>query len=268
MTEIFSHGELPWKDVIDSQVMLMHRQLAKLSCPQGCPSEMYALMQGCWKVDSGVRLSSADVRQQLAEMLGRMDVDTATLEWPSVLAKAHSSEEEGFAGLDLHSAETRAAFASYEIGREELQLGRQLGKGAFGVVHMATVHDDSVAVKTLTGGGAELQEKFLLEARLLCALRHASIVRLVHVCTASMPYAIAVELMDTDLKAYLRRVKDGPGVEELVGACVQVAQAMEHLAQHRVIHRDLAARFESIVVGLWMIDFPGTCWSRLQGCRV
>jgi serine/threonine protein kinase len=136
----------------------------------------------------------------------------------------------------------KETFARLEVDRSELELGRQLGKGAFGVVHVATIGGTDVAVKTLSSGGAEMQRKFLIEARLLSALAHPHVVRILHVCTRTMPYAIAVELMSSDLKTYLVQSPREYAEVVLVDVCVQVAEAMEHLARHRVIHRDLAAR--------------------------
>jgi hypothetical protein len=229
-------------DVLDSQVMLMLRQLSKLARPRGCSEDVYSVMLGCWKVDSAVRFSAEDVRQRVAQLLDAMQVDAEALEWPEAGAESVTRIGEDFEGLDLEAAVHTAAFAKLEVGRSELDVGRQLGKGAFGVVHMATIRGTEVAVKTLSGGGAEMQRKFLIEARLLAALQHPHVVRLVHVCTSAMPYAMAVELMATDLKTYLVSSPQEYAESVLVDVCAQVASAMEHLAQHRVIHRDLAAR--------------------------
>ena len=243
--EIFSFGELPWRDVPDSQVMRSIKQTKKLSQPKVCPPEVYNIMQGCWKLDASVRLSSQTVSDQLVTLFKRTGKDESSISWPGAngLSAVVNEAQDTINGIDVTSLAFQRRFEELEIDRGQMVFGRQLGKGAFGSVHMISIDGQEYAAKTLNSDSTELQEKFLLETKLLCALSHASVVRLVHVCARTMPYVMVVELMGTDLKGYLAG-KDASivGLDELVGACLQIAQAMSYLSSFKVIHRDLAAR--------------------------
>jgi serine/threonine protein kinase len=67
----------------------------------------------------------------------------------------------------------------------EVKLGPELGRGAFGVVHKATLHGDTIACKMLSKEiVAELdQEQFLKEARTMSTIpQHPNVIRLVGLC--------------------------------------------------------------------------------------
>ena len=97
--------------------------------------------------------------------------------------------------------ETETEFERLEIDRSQLKLGRELGKGAFGVVCIATLTnphgvDRTVAVKTLLEGVVQDElTKFLVEARLMSLLSHESLLELVAVCTSDTPFYIVTEFM-------------------------------------------------------------------------
>ena len=115
-------------------------------------------------------------------------------------------------------------------------------------MHMGVLNGRSVAVKTLHGGDEEAERKFVLEARLLVALRHPNIVAIQGMCTQQQPLMIVLELMGADLKTYLTRIRKGEadtvfGEADKVDVCLQLCKAIEFLARSNVIHRDIAARF-------------------------
>lgn len=97
--------------------------------------------------------------------------------------------------------QTESDFARLEIDRTRLKMGRELGKGAFGVVCLATLTnphgvDRPVAVKTLLEGVVQEElTKFLMEARLMSLLCHENLLELVAVCTKETPFYIVTELM-------------------------------------------------------------------------
>ena len=106
----------------------------------------------------------------------------------------------------------------------------------------------SVAVKTMLDNGVPAMElrQFEYEARLLTALTHPNIVKVVAVCFQQSPFMICLELMSGgDLRSYLKEheAELRQDSEPLLSACLQIANAMAYLEQHRVVHRDLAARF-------------------------
>ncbi|XP_073957796.1 SH2 ankyrin repeat kinase isoform X2 [Choristoneura fumiferana] len=138
------------------------------------------------------------------------------------------------------------------IPMSELTLGATLGEGEFGSVLRATLAGvpgsgrsaQAVAVKTLHVQHTESnQREFLAEAKLMMALRHRCIVRLIGV-SLGPPLAMIQELVPLgSLLEYLVRQpeKVSPGCELRLWAC-QVAAGMRYLERRRFVHRDLAAR--------------------------
>ena len=101
-----------------------------------------------------------------------------------------------------------------------------------------------VAVKTLKDTGSQDENaKFMVEARILSALSHPNIVRLLALCTETSPLLMVIELMPSgDLLKLLRSSGEDMEPDERVSVIEQIAAAMAHLEKHRIVHRDLAAR--------------------------
>jgi len=99
------------------------------------------------------------------------------------------------------------------------------------------------------------EEALQVEARLLHQLRHPHVVSVVALVTQTLPTWVCLEYMaGGDLKTYLRacrpalkaRREDVPPAL-MVAVLAQVARALAYLAEHRVVHRDVAAR--NVLVG-------------------
>lgn len=144
-----------------------------------------------------------------------------------------------------------------EIPRENLTLVRQLGQGAFGMVHqgyMRSSASDSVemtvAVKTLAELSAPQAElDFIMEAVIMSRFDHPNIVHFIGVSFDRHPRYIVLELLSGgDLKSFLRDVrptKDRPSpltMSDLLTGAIDVAKGLEYLEMKRFIHRDIAAR--------------------------
>jgi hypothetical protein len=99
------------------------------------------------------------------------------------------------------NADVEHQFERLEIDRSRLKMGKELGKGAFGVVCLANFRrpdgqEQTVAVKALLDGVSQTElEKFLMEARLMSLLNHENLMELVAVCTKETPFYIVTELM-------------------------------------------------------------------------
>ena len=96
---------------------------------------------------------------------------------------------------------------------EKLTLVRELGEGAFGVVHEAKadgIEEEGVvsivAVKQLRGDcDAQLVDDFFREVDFMSRLEHTRIVRLLGVCSQQEPFSMIFEYMDLgDLRSFLR----------------------------------------------------------------
>ena len=150
----------------------------------------------------------------------------------------------------------------FEFDRKNLQIGRELGHGAFGLVCEGVAYKIQefpgplrVAVKQCSNDSirTEDKEEFMGEANLMkkfCGqIWHRNVVRLLGVCTREEPLLIITEILDRgDLKEFLRSRRPLPGgparlsLSELVLMMEDVANGMAFLAAAEFVHRDLACR--------------------------
>ncbi len=252
--------------------MRHHQSKHKLPQPKDCPDDVYFVLLACWRLDAAKRCSSS----KLYSTMGSLFSDERDLQWPELMDAADDVSVPK-TGIDLDSQANKVAFAALEVPRHSLLLGRELGKGNFGTVSAAQFLDKGkridVAVKSLKTSNvpdAE-QRQFLYEARLLVAIQHPHVARVLGVVFASQPSMIVVELMAGDLKRHLRANKAALSRQvhvavELQGVCEQVCSAMLYLAECRVVHRDLAARFVSVCVSESEPDAATCSWEQ-RGCR-
>ncbi|XP_020789184.1 inactive tyrosine-protein kinase 7 [Boleophthalmus pectinirostris] len=142
--------------------------------------------------------------------------------------------------------------------RANLQTITTLGKGEFGEVLLSKAkgivdgeEETVVLVKSLQSRDEALQQDFRREAEMFGKLSHPNVVRLLGLCKETEPHYMILEYYDLgDLKQYLRiskskddKVKTQPlSTKTKVSICAQVAHGMEHLSNHRFVHKDLAAR--------------------------
>lgn len=221
----------------------------KLPCPAGCSKALYDVMLGCWRIDPNTRTGSRDVQQRLSDIETEADY---RLRWSSLAELVSRSAEEpvfDYTAVDTGSKEALAQFAQMQMARDDVGLGDVIGSGAFGEVRVGQAGGRKVAVKTLlTQSTREMQEKFELEARILCAVRHEHVVRLVGFVGGEQAMMVLEFLPLGDLQHYMRG-ESGQTVHAsvMLEMCLQVCDAMCYLERLRVIHRDLAAR--NVLVG-------------------
>uniref|UniRef100_A0A8C4IH83 Inactive tyrosine-protein kinase 7 n=1 Tax=Dicentrarchus labrax TaxID=13489 RepID=A0A8C4IH83_DICLA len=144
------------------------------------------------------------------------------------------------------------------FARANLQTITTLGKGEFGEVLLCKAkgieeseEETVVLVKSLQTRDEQLQLDFRREAEMFAKLSHPNVVRLLGLCREAEPHYMILEYYDLgDLKQFLRiskskddKVKSQPiSTKTKVSICAQVAHGMEHLSNHRFVHKDLAAR--------------------------
>lgn len=134
----------------------------------------------------------------------------------------------------------------WAIRREDLRLGRKLGKGAFGEVCEATMltTNEKVAIKTCkeTLPPSE-KRKFLMEAEILKQYDHPNVVKLIGVCAEKDPVFIIMELLPGGaLLDFMRKKGSSQPKKKLASMATDACAGMSYLESMKCIHRDLAAR--------------------------
>lgn len=134
----------------------------------------------------------------------------------------------------------------WTISRDDIALGRKLGRGAFGEVCEATMKTtgEKVAVKTCreTIPAAE-KRKFLQEADILKQYDHPHIVKLIGVCAEKDPVYIIMEILPGgSLLDFLRKKGGSQSKKKLAIMSTDASAGMAYLESMNCIHRDLAAR--------------------------
>ncbi|KAL4612862.1 inactive tyrosine-protein kinase 7-like [Arapaima gigas] len=140
--------------------------------------------------------------------------------------------------------------------RTHLHTITTLGRGEFGDVLLAKAKgmedketETAVLVKSLQTHDEQLQLQFRREADMFGKLNHTNVVRLLGLCREAEPHYMILEYVDLgDLKQFLRisQSEDDKrhplSTKQKVSICTQVAEGMEHLSNHRFVHKDLATR--------------------------
>ncbi|NOU29502.1 MAG: protein kinase [Polyangiaceae bacterium] len=122
------------------------------------------------------------------------------------------------------------------------QLGRPIGRGAFGVVYEATDQSTgrALAIKVLTAVDPEQEGRFRREVDALRALRHAHIVEVVDVGQAEGPGQVFLAMELLRGKTLYALCKEAPlAPVRAVRLIVQLLTALERAHALGIIHRDL-----------------------------
>ncbi|XP_053338604.1 receptor tyrosine-protein kinase erbB-3b [Clarias gariepinus] len=131
----------------------------------------------------------------------------------------------------------------------ELRKSKLLGSGVFGTVHKGfwTPEGDSVkipvAIKTIqdrTGHHSftEITDHMLS----IGSLDHQYIVRLLGICPGQSLQLVTQLSPQGSLLQHLRQNANNLDPQRLLNWCVQIAKGMYYLEEHRMVHRNLAAR--------------------------
>jgi len=126
----------------------------------------------------------------------------------------------------------------------ELQFGKELGRGAFGVVYAGTYRGQPVAIKTIQGAPTqESLKEFNEEANLLAGVpHHPNVVQFIGITQS--PVVLVTELVDGGgLDSRLKPTKGAPVVwTDVLRWSLNIAAGIEHLHRQGILHRDLATR--------------------------
>lgn len=120
---------------------------------------------------------------------------------------------------------------------------REISRGGMGVVYFASRADEqfhqNVAIKVLRAGTPDIADRFRTERRILAALDHPGIARLLDggALPDGRPYFV-MELVDgMPIDEYCRHTN--PPLKERLRLVADLCAAVQYAHQHLVIHRDL-----------------------------
>ncbi|XP_035779978.1 mast/stem cell growth factor receptor Kit-like isoform X2 [Anopheles albimanus] len=127
------------------------------------------------------------------------------------------SENELYVDMDVENARARGSADYLEVPHSALRIGREIGKGAFGRVFMASVSKlpncngpKIVAIKQLKRcPSADKLDEFLDEISMMKKVgQHPNIVALLGCCTIKQPLTMIMEYVGCgDLLEYLRKIR-------------------------------------------------------------
>ncbi|XP_062397230.1 receptor tyrosine-protein kinase erbB-3b [Sardina pilchardus] len=131
----------------------------------------------------------------------------------------------------------------------DLRKGKTLGSGVFGTVHKGVwiPEGDSVkipvAIKTISDPtGRQTFTEITDHMLSIGSLDHPYIVRLLGICPGPSLQLVTQLSPQGSLLEHLRQHKDTLEPQRLLNWCVQIAKGMFYLEEHRMVHRNLAAR--------------------------
>lgn len=135
---------------------------------------------------------------------------------------------------------------------DELSIGAQLGRGAFGEVYNGVWTPEAekgkikipVAIKLLTSmsQGYGASKEFLEEAYIMATVDHENILRLLAVCMTDRMMLITQLMQNGSLLEFVKNNKGIINSYQLLLWSTQIAKGMAYLEERRLVHRDLAAR--------------------------
>uniref|UniRef100_A0A4W5NWC1 receptor protein-tyrosine kinase n=1 Tax=Hucho hucho TaxID=62062 RepID=A0A4W5NWC1_9TELE len=131
----------------------------------------------------------------------------------------------------------------------ELRKIKLLGTGVFGSIHKGIwiPEGDSVkipvAIKTIHDRtGRQTFHEITDHMLAMGSLDHQYVVRLLGVCPGASLQLVTQLSTQGSLLEHIRHYRDSLDPQRLLNWCVQIAKGMYYLEEHRMVHRNLAAR--------------------------
>ena len=158
---------------------------------------------------------------------------------------------------------------SHIIKRCDIDVKERIGQGAFGTVFKAKWGNKTVAVKSCNGN---LLEHGGSEVKILASLpQHPNVLRFFGVAVSDdlMNSLIVTEFaFGGSLFAALHgKKREEPSSEQALTWSFQIASGMEHLHQHKIVHRDLKSPNVLISYGYAKVCDFGTARELSMTCR-
>lgn len=187
----------------------------------------------------------------IRRMLGKYMIETTHLFDSLSDVFEYYSQKPGFLMKTMFMLLYPIRQQSWEYYHSDLQLGKILGEGAYGLVREGTLRTKSgktvpVAIKQAKSHAdldkAKIKE-MMKEARLMRLFRHKNIVRIYGVAVDEQPLLIILELVTGGaLNSFLKDHGERIDTKEKISMCIGAGSGVEYLHSNECMHRDLAAR--------------------------
>ena len=133
---------------------------------------------------------------------------------------------------------------------DSLTIGKELGRGAYGVVYQGKLGSRRVAIKKIhellrTDADPQVDPiiaQFQREYEILQSAKHKHVVECIDLFSEGRDALLVMELMDQTLETFLAANK-GLSVSKQLEICLKLANGLAFLHQHhpQILHRDLNA---------------------------
>lgn len=244
----------------------------RLKRPPQCPFEILQIMLACWAHEATCRPTF----QYLVDFFKKLKIDDKNneLEYVSIrdLNREIQRSENNYnnnntsttvtarripilstqdIGMSIPMSLNGGTNKDFVINRNDLEIGREIGKGEFAVVlegmyrpRKEVTLEMNVAIKKMYQFGKQVHNEFLNEFSTLVKVNHPNVVRLIGV-VVDQPQMIIQELCPQgSLLNYVRLNKEDIDPNPDMNLwCYQIAAGMNYLATTKnIIHRNLALR--------------------------
>ncbi|VDN11161.1 unnamed protein product [Dibothriocephalus latus] len=146
-------------------------------------------------------------------------------------------------GPRAKNSSLKKEFGSKNISRHLVVWQKDLGRGNYGRVYLATFRNTQVAVKEALG--PQTTKESIDEAKLLSQLSHPRILCLLGICCEpnTEPLLIITEFMPKGSLLDFLKTEEGKAfsIDDLIKILSQICEGMAYLEEHKVVHNDLRA---------------------------
>jgi serine/threonine protein kinase len=98
---------------------------------------------------------------------------------------------------DKHKKSSAKKVVAPKISPSEMEKGKILGQGMFGVVYLGKCRGHEVAIKELKNFNAELKEDFIAEVEIMAQVLNPHIVLLLGACTEGGNWSMVTGIFNT-----------------------------------------------------------------------
>jgi hypothetical protein len=150
-----------------------------------------------------------------------------------------------YGALPAEQPRQHRAYSHWAIPFSELDLGKSIGRGSFGVVYKGKWRGVTVAIKECAITDPGTLKEFLAEAELMLQMRpNPNVVQVLGVCVEGKKSYIIMEYLPRSLDKLVFDPKTRAEMsdQQIIRYAADIARGMLHISAEKIVHRDLACR--------------------------